>query len=71
MYVIEKKTPAIGWLIIHRNMSYETARYMLEDFAKNYDADDNREYESSLSDDGLFLSAYEGGDLHEFRIVNF
>jgi hypothetical protein len=68
-FQIEKKTPASRWNAIHNNLDLDGAKYMLADFAKNYDADADKAFESSLSDDGLNLSAYEGGDLHEFRIV--
>lgn len=68
-FYIQKKTPASNWYTIHRNLELDTAKWMLADIGANYDADSDRSDDSSLSEDGTFLSAYEGGDLHEFRIL--
>ncbi len=66
---IQKKTPASNFYTIHKNLDLDLAKEMLVDFAKAYDADDQKSYESSLDEDGMILQAYDQGDLHSFRIV--
>jgi hypothetical protein len=62
-YIIEKKTPATNWTTIHRDMSRETAEYILKDIAEKYGCAlkpfDNLES----------FGALENGDMHDFRIV--
>ena len=68
-FLHSKENPASNWSTIHRNLDLDTAKDILSDIGANYDADSDRSDDSSLSEDGTFLSAYEGGDLHEFRIL--
>lgn len=41
-YYIQKKTPALRWHTIHRNLDLEIAKEWLLEISKNYDADQGR-----------------------------
>lgn len=69
LYNINKKTPTGRWYTIHKNMELESAKNLLEVIAENYNNDPEKYSESRISEDGLFMTAYESRDLHEFRIV--
>ena len=67
-YFIKKKTPASNWHVIHKGLSLEEAKDIIVGIAELYDKDDQKWGESSISDEGETLHAYDYGDLHEFRV---
>lgn len=66
---LQKKSPATNWYTIHKCRDLESAKALLSEIADNYDADSNKSQNSCRSDDGLTVTAYDGGDAHRFRIV--
>lgn len=71
-YKIQKRTPAVrNFYTIHQNLDLGLAKFILADIGATYDSVPDKEKDSYLTDDGMYLYAYHGGDRHEFRIVEW
>ncbi len=68
-YRIEQKTPALNFFTIHNNIrDLELAKDILKDIIENYNSESTEK--GYVDIDNLYGNAYDGGDLHEFRIID-
>jgi hypothetical protein len=71
-YRIEKKTPNLNWFTIHNNIDdLELSKDILKDILNNYNNDPECKEKGWINGNGFHMVAYDGSDLHEFRIIEF